>query len=152
MLNISGIHEGFVLDHIQAGMSLQIYHDLKLDKLDCSVAIIKNAKSNKMGKKDIIKVECPIEALDLDILGFIDHNITVNVTLKKGNGKNHKVTVPATSIVWDGKVVGIPCYKIDGAYYVSAAAIAELTDSRFEDTHYGWSIAPLLPNKIDAYG
>ena len=65
MLNISGIHEGFVLDHIQAGMSLQIYHDLKLDKLDCSVAIIKNAKSNKMGKKDI--------------LGFIDHNITVNV-------------------------------------------------------------------------
>ena len=79
MLNISGIHEGFVLDHIQAGMSLQIYHDLKLDKLDCSVAIIKNAKSNKMGKKDIIKVECPIEALDLDILGFIDHNITVNI-------------------------------------------------------------------------
>ena len=45
------------------------------------------------------------------------------MTLKKGNGKNHKVTVPATSIVWDGKVVGIPCYKIDGAYYVSAAAI-----------------------------
>jgi len=79
MLNISGISEGFVLDHIQAGMSLQIYNDLKLDKLDCTVAIIKNAKSNKMGKKDIIKVECPIEALDLDILGFIDHNITVNV-------------------------------------------------------------------------
>lgn len=79
MLNISGIHEGFVLDHIQAGMSLQIYHDLKLDELDCTVAIIKNAKSQKMGKKDIIKVECPVEALDLDILGFIDHNITVNV-------------------------------------------------------------------------
>ena len=79
MLNISGIHEGFVLDHIKAGMSMQIYKDLKLDKLDCTVAIIKNAKSNKMGKKDIIKVECPIESLDLDILGFIDHNITVNV-------------------------------------------------------------------------
>ena len=79
MLNISGIHEGFVLDHIQAGMSFQIYHDLQLDKLDCTVAIIKNAKSNKMGKKDIIKVECPLEALDLKILGFIDHNITVNV-------------------------------------------------------------------------
>ena len=78
MLNISGIHEGFVLDHIKAGMSLQIYRDLKLDKLDCTVAIIKNAKSSKMGKKDIIKVECPIESLDLDILGFIDHNITVN--------------------------------------------------------------------------
>ena len=79
MLNISGIHEGFVLDHIQAGMSMRIYHDLKLDRLDCTVAIIKNAKSNKMGKKDIIKVECPINALDLDILGFIDHRITVNV-------------------------------------------------------------------------
>ena len=79
MLNISGIHEGFVLDHIQAGMSMRIYHDLKLDRLDCTVAIIKHAKSNKMGKKDIIKVECPIDALDLDILGFIDHRITVNV-------------------------------------------------------------------------
>ena len=79
MLTISGIQEGFVLDHIQAGMSLQIYHDLKLDELDCTVAIIKNVKSNKMGRKDILKVECSIEALDLDILGFIDHNITVNV-------------------------------------------------------------------------
>ena len=79
MLNISGIHEGFVLDHNKAGDSLKIYHDLNLDKLDCTVAIIKNAKSNKMGKKDIIKVECPIKALGLDILGFIDHNITVNV-------------------------------------------------------------------------
>ncbi len=58
MLNISGISEGFVLDHIQAGMSLKIYHDLGLDKLDCTVAIIKNARSSKMGKKDIIKVEC----------------------------------------------------------------------------------------------
>lgn len=79
MLNISGIQEGFVLDHIQAGMSLQIYHDLKLDKLDCTVAIIKNAKSSKMGKKDILKVECDIDKLDLDVLAFIDHNITVNV-------------------------------------------------------------------------
>ena len=79
MLNVSGVSEGFVLDHIQAGISMQIYNDLKLDKLDCTVAIIKNAKSNKMGKKDIIKVECPVESLDLDILGFIDHNITVNV-------------------------------------------------------------------------
>lgn len=79
MLTISGIQEGFVLDHIKAGMSLQIYHDLKLDELDCTVAIIKNVKSSKMGRKDILKVECPVEALDLDILGFIDHNITVNV-------------------------------------------------------------------------
>ncbi len=79
MLNISGIQEGFVLDHIKAGMSMSIYKDLKLDRLDCQIAIIKNAKSNKMGKKDMIKVECPIDTLDLDILGFIDHNITVNI-------------------------------------------------------------------------
>ena len=79
MLNVGAITEGFVLDHIKAGNSMRIYHDLQLDKLDCTVAIIKNAKSNKMGKKDIIKVECPIEMLDLDILGFIDHNITVNI-------------------------------------------------------------------------
>ncbi|MCI8635475.1 MAG: aspartate carbamoyltransferase regulatory subunit [Eubacterium sp.] len=79
MLNISGIQEGFVLDHIKAGMSMSIYKDLKLDRLDCQIAIIKNARSNKMGKKDMIKVECPIDTLDLDILGFIDHNITVNI-------------------------------------------------------------------------
>ena len=79
MLNVGAIKEGFVLDHIKAGMSLSIYHDLKLDELDCCVAIIKNAKSNKMGKKDILKVECNIDNLDRDILGFIDHNITVNI-------------------------------------------------------------------------
>ncbi|MCQ2535338.1 MAG: aspartate carbamoyltransferase regulatory subunit [Lachnospiraceae bacterium] len=94
MLNISGIHEGFVLDHIKAGDSLRIYHDLKLDELDCTVAIIKNAKSNKMGKKDIIKVECPIEALDLDILGFIDHNITVNVIKDDAIVAKHRLTLP----------------------------------------------------------
>ncbi|MDO5573131.1 MAG: aspartate carbamoyltransferase regulatory subunit [bacterium] len=79
MLNVGKIEEGFVLDHIKAGKSMSIYHHLNLDKLDCTVAIIKNAKSNKMGKKDILKVECDIDMLDLDILGFIDHNITVNV-------------------------------------------------------------------------
>ena len=79
MLNIGGLNQGVVIDHIKAGHAMQIYHYLNLEKLDCSVAIIKNAKSNKMGKKDIIKVECPIDALDLDILGFIDHNITVNI-------------------------------------------------------------------------
>ena len=79
MLNVGKIEEGFVLDHIKAGASLDIYHKLNLDKLDCTVAIIKNAKSNKMGKKDLLKVECDVEMLDLDVLGFIDHNITVNV-------------------------------------------------------------------------
>ena len=78
MLNIGAIKEGFVLDHIEAGKAMTIYHDLKLDKLDCTVAIIKNATSNKMGRKDIIKVECSVDYLDLDVLGFIDPGITVN--------------------------------------------------------------------------
>ena len=79
MLNVGRLNEGVVLDHIEAGKSMSIYKYLKLDKMDCCVAIIKNAHSNKMGKKDIIKIECPIDFMDLDILGFIDHNITVNI-------------------------------------------------------------------------
>ena len=79
MLNIGQIEEGFVLDHIKAGQSLDIYYKLGLDKVDSTVAIIKNVLSDKMGRKDILKVECDIEMLDLEVLGFIDHNITVNV-------------------------------------------------------------------------
>ncbi|HIX15328.1 MAG TPA: aspartate carbamoyltransferase regulatory subunit [Candidatus Hungatella pullicola] len=79
MLNISGLQEGIVLDHIEAGKSLDIYFNLGLDKLDCQVAIIKNARSNKMGKKDIIKIEGGLDHINLDILGYIDHNITVNI-------------------------------------------------------------------------
>ena len=94
MLNISGISEGFVLDHIKAGTSLQLYHDLKLDALDCTVAIIKNAKSNKMGRKDIIKIECPIDVINLDILGYIDHNITVNIIHDSKIVDKKKLTLP----------------------------------------------------------
>lgn len=79
MLNISGLKEGIVLDHIQAGKSLDIYYHLGLDKLECQVAIIKNAKSSKMGRKDIIKIEGDLNNLDLNVLGYIDHNITVNI-------------------------------------------------------------------------
>ena len=78
-MNIDSITNGIVIDHITAGKAMKLYELLHLEDLDCSVAIIKNAKSNKMGKKDILKVECDIDMLDLDILGFIDHNITVNV-------------------------------------------------------------------------
>ena len=91
MLNISGLSEGVVLDHIQAGKSLDIYYHLGLDKLDCQVAIIKNARSNKMGRKDIIKIEGPIEHVDLDVLGYIDHNITVNII--RGNQIAEKRTL-----------------------------------------------------------
>ena len=67
-LSIGALEEGFVLDHIKAGNAMTIYRDLKLGKLDCTVAIIKNASSNKMGRKDIIKVACPIDYLDLDVI------------------------------------------------------------------------------------
>lgn len=79
MLNVGSLNNGFVLDHIQAGKAMEIYHYLGLDKLDCCVAIIKNARSNKLGKKDIIKIDGGLDIVDLDILGFIDHNITVNI-------------------------------------------------------------------------
>ena len=79
MLNVGQIHEGYVIDHIKAGMSFTLYKYLKLDKSEFTIAIIKNARSNKMGKKDILKIQCPIGAIDLDILGFVDHTLTVNV-------------------------------------------------------------------------
>ena len=71
-----------------------IYKYLHLDKLDCCVAIIKNARSNKMGKKDIMKIECPIDFMDLDILGFIDHNITVNIIENKQIVAKKQLTLP----------------------------------------------------------
>ena len=78
MLNVDSLEKGVVIDHIAAGKSMEIYKFLRLDKLDCSVAIIKNVRSKKSGRKDIIKIEDKID-LDLDVLGFIDPNITVNI-------------------------------------------------------------------------
>ena len=92
MLNVGSLNEGIVLDHIKAGKAMSIYKYLRLDKLDSQVAIIKNARSEKMGKKDILKVECDINMLDLDVLAFIDHNITVNV-IKDGEIVDKKVLV-----------------------------------------------------------
>ena len=78
MLNVGALREGYVLDHIKAGKSMKIYNYLELDKLDCVVAVIKNVPSRKMGKKDIIKIDAEID-VDLDILGYIDPGITVDV-------------------------------------------------------------------------
>ena len=78
MLNIGGLKEGVVIDHIKAGGAMEIYNYLGLENLDCSVAIIKNAKSNKKGKKDSIKIEGPI-TVNLEVLGVLDENITINV-------------------------------------------------------------------------
>ena len=78
MLNIDSLQNGIVIDHIKAGTSMMIYDLLDLGELDCCVAIIKNARSEKFGKKDIIKIDGDID-IDLEILGFIDSSITVNI-------------------------------------------------------------------------
>ncbi|MBQ5951365.1 MAG: aspartate carbamoyltransferase regulatory subunit [Lachnospiraceae bacterium] len=95
MLNISGLTEGIVLDHIPAGKSMEIYRYMGLDKLDVQVAIIKNARSSKMGKKDIIKIEGGLDNIDLDVLGFVDHNITVNVIKNEKIIEKKKLSLPA---------------------------------------------------------
>ena len=94
VLNVGRIEEGFVLDHIQAGRSMEIYKYLNLDKLDCTVAIIKNAKSSKMGLKDIIKIECSLDYIDLDVLGFIDHSITINIIKDNDIVEKRGLTLP----------------------------------------------------------
>ena len=94
MLNVGSLNEGFVLDHIKAGKSMEIYKYLGMDKLDCQVAIIKNAKSNKMGKKDIIKIDCSLDIINLDILGYIDHNITVNIVHTGEIMEKKQLTLP----------------------------------------------------------
>ena len=77
-MKIDSIVNGIVIDHIAAGRGMQLYHLLNLDELDCSVAIIKNVHSQKMGRKDIIKVDADID-LDIDAIGYVDPNATVNI-------------------------------------------------------------------------
>lgn len=95
MLTVDSLDKGIVIDHIRAGKAMEIYRYLHLDDLDCSVAIIKNAKSRKMGKKDIIKIEDVIN-LDLDVLGFIDPSITINVINAGGLIEKKKLKLPNT--------------------------------------------------------
>ncbi len=90
---IGQIKDGIVLDHITAGRGMEIYKILGLEKLDCSVAMIKNAESPKMGKKDIIKVGQVID-LDFDILGYIDPGITVNIIHNGELSKREHLTLP----------------------------------------------------------
>jgi aspartate carbamoyltransferase regulatory subunit len=94
MLNISGLSDGIVLDHIPVGKSMDIYKYLELSKLDCQVAIIKNARSNKMGRKDIIKIENTIDIIDLDVLGFVDPGITVNIIKDGAIVEKKKLQLP----------------------------------------------------------
>ena len=90
---IGQIKDGIVLDHITAGNSMNIYHVLNLDKLDSSVALIKNADSEKMGKKDIIKIGTLMD-IDLDILGYLDPGITVNIIRDGKVAERRHVALP----------------------------------------------------------
>lgn len=92
-MNIDSIKNGFVIDHIQAKKGMEIYEALKLYKLDSSVAIITNAKSKKMGRKDIIKIDKKID-IDTNIIGFIDPNITINIVEDGRIIKKYHVELP----------------------------------------------------------
>ena len=92
-MNIDSIKNGIVIDHIQAKKGLEIYNALKLGELDCSVSIITNARSEKMGRKDIIKIDKSID-LDLDILGYLDSNITINIIKDDERIQKYHVKLP----------------------------------------------------------
>ena len=92
-MKIGHIENGIVLDHITAGNAMNIYNVLNLGKLDCTVALIKNADSPKLGKKDILKISTLLE-LDLDVLGYLDPGITVNVIRDGKVAERRKVALP----------------------------------------------------------
>ena len=94
-MNIDSIKNGIVIDHIKAKKGMEIYNALNLGALDCSVAIITNAKSKKMGRKDIIKIDKDI-SLDLEILGYIDSNITINIIKDDVRVDKYHVELPKT--------------------------------------------------------
>ena len=95
MLNVGAISEGFVLDHIQAGKSMDIYKYLGLGKLDCTVAIIKNARSSKMGRKDIIKIDSDDISLDMKILGYVDPGVTVDIIKDSKLVDKKRISLPS---------------------------------------------------------
>ena len=94
-MNIDSIKNGIVIDHITAGRGMELYRLLSLGDLDCTVALIKNVGSGKMGKKDIIKIDAAID-INMDILGYVDQNVTVNII--RGGQRMEKIhpTLPET--------------------------------------------------------
>ena len=93
MLNIGGLHQGVVIDHIPAGEAMKIYEYLNLGDLDCEVAIIKNASSKKMGRKDIIKIEGPL-TINIDALAVRNPNVTINIIENDVIVEKRPVTLP----------------------------------------------------------
>lgn len=96
-MNIDGVKTGIVLDHIKAGKSMDVYKYLGLDKLDSCVALIQNCSSKKMGKKDIVKIDEMID-IDLDVLGYIDPNITVNYIQDGKHVEKKHLALPETLV------------------------------------------------------
>ena len=96
-MNIDSIKNGIVIDHISAKKGMEIYEALHLTSLDCSVAIITNAKSKKMGKKDIIKIDKEID-IDIDKIGFIEPNATINIVKNGELIKKFKIDLPETIV------------------------------------------------------
>ena len=94
-MNIDSITNGFVIDHITAGRGMRIYELLGLDNLDCSVAIIKNVTSKKLGKKDIIKIDADID-INMDILGYVDPNVTIDIIKDGVLAEKKKIKLPKT--------------------------------------------------------
>ena len=92
-MNIDSIKNGIVIDHISAGKAMELYFHLGLDKLDYQVAIIKNASSKKMGKKDIIKVDGNVD-LDMNVIGYFDPGATVTIIKDSSVVEKKKITLP----------------------------------------------------------
>jgi aspartate carbamoyltransferase regulatory subunit len=96
-VNIDSIRNGIVIDHIEAGNSMRIYQLLGLDHLACSIAIIKNCKSRKMGRKDIIKIDEDFD-VNLDALGFVDPGVTVSVIRDGQTVDKRKIQLPSSVV------------------------------------------------------
>ncbi|MCI2147235.1 MAG: aspartate carbamoyltransferase regulatory subunit [Clostridiales bacterium] len=94
-MNIDGLTNGIVLDHITAGKGMRIYEMLKLDKLDCTVAIIQNATSSKKGRKDIIKIDTLID-LNYDMIAYVDSNVTIDIIKNGKVSEKRSVKLPET--------------------------------------------------------
>ena len=92
-MNIDSIKNGIVIDHIAAGRGMELYRLLELEKLDCTVALIKNVGSRKTGKKDIIKIDAAID-VNMDILGYVDQNVTVNIIRDGEIVEKKKIALP----------------------------------------------------------
>ena len=92
---IDAIKNGIVIDHIAAGKAMDLYQILGLGDLDCTVAILKNVVSGKLGRKDIIKIDRVLD-LDWDVIGYVDPNITVNIIMDGRQVEKRQLKLPET--------------------------------------------------------